>query len=127
MSDATTPPQSPLKAAIVRVTPFEQNCTLIWNEASKRGAVVDPGGDLDRIFRGIDEAEIEIEKILLTHGHIDHAGAADELATLKERARDIILGAIRLKVNSDRGFTLTGKNESDSLTFRRDPTVWGND
>lgn len=51
----------------------------------------------------------------------------DELATLKERARDIILGAIRLKVNSDRGFTLTGKNESDSLTFRRDPTVWGND
>jgi len=63
----------------VRVTPFEQNCTLIWNEASKRGAVVDPGGDLDRIFRGIDEAEIEIEKILLTHGHIDHAGAAAEL------------------------------------------------
>ncbi len=79
MSDATIPPQSPLKAAIVRVTPFEQNCTLIWNEASKRGAVVDPGGDLDRIFRGIDEAEIEIEKILLTHGHIDHAGAAAEL------------------------------------------------
>ena len=79
MSDATAPPQSPLKAAIVRVTPFEQNCTLIWNEATKRGAVVDPGGDLERIFGGIDEAGIEIEKILLTHGHIDHAGAAAEL------------------------------------------------
>lgn len=79
MSDAPAQPQSPLKAAIVRVTPFEQNCTLIWNEASKRGAVVDPGGDLDRIFRGIDEAGIEIEKILLTHGHIDHAGAAADL------------------------------------------------
>lgn len=79
MSDATTPPQSPLKAAIVRVTPFEQNCTLIWDEASKIGAVVDPGGDLDRIFQGIDEAGIEIEKILLTHGHIDHAGSAAEL------------------------------------------------
>jgi glyoxylase-like metal-dependent hydrolase (beta-lactamase superfamily II) len=79
MSDATAPPQSPLKAAIMRVTPFEQNCTLIWNEATKVGAVVDPGGDLDLIFRGIDEAGIEIEKILLTHGHIDHAGGAADL------------------------------------------------
>ena len=79
MTDATAPPQSPLKAAIVRVTPFEQNCTLIWDEASKVGAVIDPGGDLDRIERGIAEAGISIEKILLTHGHIDHAGAADEL------------------------------------------------
>src|SRR4029079_18227670 len=79
MSDATAPSQSPLKAAIVRVTPFEQNCTLIWDEASKIGAVVDPGGDLDRITRGVEEAGIEIEKSLLTHGHIDHAGAAAEL------------------------------------------------
>jgi glyoxylase-like metal-dependent hydrolase (beta-lactamase superfamily II) len=79
MSNASAPPQSPLKAAIVRVTPFEQNCTLIWDEASKIGAVVDPGGDLDRIARAVEEAGIDIEKILLTHGHIDHAGAADEL------------------------------------------------
>jgi glyoxylase-like metal-dependent hydrolase (beta-lactamase superfamily II) len=79
MSTTNAPPQSPLKAAIVRVTPFEQNCTLIWDEASKVGAVVDPGGDLDRIARAVEEAGIDIEKILLTHGHIDHAGAADEL------------------------------------------------
>jgi glyoxylase-like metal-dependent hydrolase (beta-lactamase superfamily II) len=79
MSDANASSRSPLKAAIVRVTPFEQNCTLIWDEASKVGAIVDPGGDLDRIARAVEEAGIEIEKILLTHGHIDHAGAAAEL------------------------------------------------
>ena len=68
-----------LKAGIVPVTDFQQNCTLIWDEASKRGAVVDPGGDLERIESAIADAGIEIEKILLTHGHIDHAGGADEL------------------------------------------------
>lgn len=71
--------KSVLKAAIVQVTPFQQNCTLIWDEAAKVGAVVDPGGDLDRIEHAIAEAGITIEKILLTHGHLDHAGGADEL------------------------------------------------
>ena len=70
---------APFKAAIVRVTPFEQNCTLIWDEQSKIGAVVDPGGDLDRIEEGIRQTGMTVEKILLTHGHIDHAGGADEL------------------------------------------------
>ncbi|MFN0219611.1 MAG: MBL fold metallo-hydrolase [Hyphomicrobium sp.] len=70
---------SALKAAIVTVTPFQQNCTLIWDETTKIGAVVDPGGDLDLIEDAIKEAGITVEKILLTHGHIDHAGGADEL------------------------------------------------
>lgn len=72
---------SRLRATTVPVTPFEQNCTLFWNEESKRGAVVDPGGDLDRVRAAIDLAGITVEKILLTHGHIDHAGGA---AALKE-------------------------------------------
>jgi hydroxyacylglutathione hydrolase len=79
MSDASVKVSSPLKAAIVRVTPFDQNCTLIWDEATKVGAVVDPGGDLERIEGGIKEAGLKVEKILLTHGHIDHAGAAADL------------------------------------------------
>ena len=79
MNDPTAKRNSLLKAAIVRVTPFEQNCTLIWDEASKVGAVVDPGGDLDRIEQAIKQAGISVEKILLTHGHIDHAGGAEEL------------------------------------------------
>lgn len=79
MSDAGRNVSSPLKAAIVRVTPFEQNCTLIWDDATKVGAVVDPGGDLDRIESALEETGISVEKILLTHGHIDHAGAAADL------------------------------------------------
>ena len=69
----------PLKAAIVPVTPFQQNCTLLWDEDTKRGAVVDPGGDLDRIEAGIKQTGMTVEKILLTHGHIDHAAGAAEL------------------------------------------------
>jgi hydroxyacylglutathione hydrolase len=69
----------PLKAAIVPVTPFQQNCTLLWDEASKVGAVVDPGGDLFRIEAGIEKTGMKPEKILLTHGHLDHAGGAAEL------------------------------------------------
>jgi hydroxyacylglutathione hydrolase len=79
MHAATPQARSALKAAIIPVTDFQQNCTLIWDEAAKTGAVVDPGGDLERIERGIKDAGIKIEKILLTHGHIDHAGGADEL------------------------------------------------
>jgi glyoxylase-like metal-dependent hydrolase (beta-lactamase superfamily II) len=70
----------PLKAAIVPVTPFQQNCTLIWDEASKAGAVVDPGGDLDVIEASIAETGLTPEKILLTHGHIDHAAGATALS-----------------------------------------------
>jgi len=69
----------PLKAAIVPVTPFEQNCTLLWDDENKQGIVVDPGGDLDRIETAIAETGLTPEKILLTHGHIDHAGAATAL------------------------------------------------
>ncbi len=79
-SDSSAQPKrSGLKAAIVPVTPFQQNCTLVWDEATKVGAVVDPGGDLDRISAAISQVGMAVEKILLTHGHIDHAGGAAEL------------------------------------------------
>jgi len=69
----------PLKAAIVPVTPFQQNCTLLWDEVTKAGAVVDPGGDLERIGEAVARFGVKPEKILLTHGHIDHAAGAAEL------------------------------------------------
>ncbi len=68
-----------LKAAIVSVTPFQQNCTLIWDPTTNGGAVVDPGGDLDRVQAAIAKAGMTVEKIILTHGHIDHAGGAADL------------------------------------------------
>lgn len=68
-----------LKALIIPVTPFQQNCSLIYDETAKRGAIVDPGGDLPVIMDAIRQSGIEIEKILITHGHIDHAGGAAAL------------------------------------------------
>lgn len=68
-----------LKAAIIPVTPFQQNCTLIWDDETKIAAAVDPGGEVERIVQAIDELKLKVEQILLTHGHIDHAGGADEL------------------------------------------------
>lgn len=71
---------SVLNFAIIPVTPYAQNCTLLWSEETKRGAIVDPGGDLDRLQAAITQHGVTVEKILITHGHIDHAGAAAELA-----------------------------------------------
>lgn len=68
-----------LRAAIVTVTPFQQNCTVLFDAEEKSGVVVDPGGEVARIRSAIDKAGLRIEAIWLTHGHIDHAGGAMEL------------------------------------------------
>jgi hydroxyacylglutathione hydrolase len=66
-------------AVIVAVTLFEQNCTLIWCEATKKAVVIDPGGDVPKIMAAIQQTKVNVEKIWLTHGHIDHVGGAAEL------------------------------------------------
>ncbi len=68
-----------LNAGIIPVTPFQQNCTILFDTQSRKGVVVDPGGEVDRILAAIRQNEFEIEAIWLTHGHIDHAGGAMEL------------------------------------------------
>ena len=76
-----------LKAAIVPVTPFQQNCSILWDEETLRAAVVDPGGDVGQILAAVEKLGVRPEKILLTHGHIDHAGgAADLKEALQARA-----------------------------------------
>ena len=69
-----------LQFQIIPVTPFQQNCTLFWCDATKQAAVIDPGGDLDLILAAITEKDLTLEKVLLTHAHIDHAGATKLLA-----------------------------------------------
>jgi hydroxyacylglutathione hydrolase len=74
---ANTPP---LRAAIVPVTPLQQNCTLLWCTETMRGAYVDPGGDLPKLKAAAAQHGVTIEKIILTHGHFDHCGEAKPLA-----------------------------------------------
>lgn len=69
-----------LEYRIIPVTPFQQNCSLIWCSDSKQAAIVDPGGDLPRIRAAIDTLGLHPQRILLTHGHIDHAGGTAALA-----------------------------------------------
>src|SRR5437879_13527911 len=71
-------------AIIVPVTLFEQNCTLIWCEATKKAVVIDPGGEVPKIQAAIKEANGSVEKICLTHAHIDHDGGADELRAARK-------------------------------------------
>ena len=78
-----------LNAGIVPVTPFQQNCTILFDEETKQGVVVDPGGDVEVIVRAIEENGFTIDAIWLTHGHLDHAGGAMDL---KERLGVEIVG-----------------------------------
>ena len=70
----------PIKITVVPVTPFQQNCSIVACAATNQAAIVDPGGDVARIRAAVDELKVTPEKIWLTHGHVDHAGGAAELA-----------------------------------------------
>ncbi|MCX8134333.1 MAG: MBL fold metallo-hydrolase [Roseococcus sp.] len=68
-----------MKAAIIPVTEFQQNCSLVWDDATRRATVIDPGGEVDRILAAAEAQGLTVEQILLTHGHMDHAGGGEEL------------------------------------------------
>ncbi len=70
----------PIRVAVVPVTALQQNCSVIRCEETGKGAFVDPGGDIERLESAAAELEVEIEKILVTHAHPDHAGAVKRLA-----------------------------------------------
>lgn len=73
------PAESGLAVALVTVTPFAQNCAILFDRAGKHGAVIDPGGDVDRVLARVADLGVTVDMIVLTHGHIDHAGGAAEL------------------------------------------------
>ena len=68
-----------MKAVIVPVTPFQQNCTLLWCEETMEGVIIDPGGEVDRVLEGVAIKGVNLVKILVTHGHIDHASGVAKL------------------------------------------------
>lgn len=71
-----------MKLIVIPVTPFQQNCSILWCEETMKGAVIDPGGEVDRILQEAAARNIEIERILVTHGHADHCGG---VAAMHER------------------------------------------
>ena len=70
-----------MKFQIIPVTSFQVNCTLMWDEKTNKAAVVDPGGDVPRIVAALEKNGLTLEKVFVTHGHLDHCGAAKTLAT----------------------------------------------
>jgi glyoxylase-like metal-dependent hydrolase (beta-lactamase superfamily II) len=69
-----------LRYHTVPVTPFQQNCSIVWDEATHRAAIIDPGGDIDLLLAETERLGLKLEQIWLTHAHIDHAGGTAELA-----------------------------------------------
>lgn len=65
---------------LIPVTHFQQNCSLVWCSRTGRAAVIDPGGDIERIQAAIDAKRVQVDQVLLTHGHMDHAGGSRVLA-----------------------------------------------
>lgn len=78
-----------LQGVIIPVTPFQQNCTILFDAETKEGVVIDPGGEVDRIVEMVQAQGVTLTAIWLTHGHIDHAGGAEEM---KERLGISIIG-----------------------------------
>jgi glyoxylase-like metal-dependent hydrolase (beta-lactamase superfamily II) len=72
-------PESKLQIRVIPVTPLQQNCSLVWDEASKHAVLVDPGGDADQLLAALNHFGLKLTRMWLTHGHLDHAGAAAEL------------------------------------------------
>ena len=103
------PESPPLRAVIIPVTPLQQNCTLLWCTRTMRAAFVDPGGDLPKLKAAAAQHGVHVEKIILTHGHIDHCGEAGTLAT-------------------DLGIPIEGPHEADRFWIARlaeDGRAWG--
>ena len=69
-----------LQYQTIPVTPFAQNCSIVWCDETRKAAIIDPGGDLDRLLKAVDSLGVSLEQIWLTHAHIDHAGGTADLA-----------------------------------------------
>ena len=79
-----------MRVGVVPVTPFAQNCTLIWDEDTRQAAVIDPGGDVEKITAAIAQDSLDVRAIWLTHGHLDHAGGVNELRAALAEGVEIV-------------------------------------
>jgi glyoxylase-like metal-dependent hydrolase (beta-lactamase superfamily II) len=75
----TEPSPAPIRAVVAPVTPLQQNCTLVWCDKTKQAAFIDPGGEVPRLLQALKQYDLTLEKIWVTHGHLDHAGGTAAL------------------------------------------------
>ncbi len=80
MSETATEP--PIRALIAPVTPLQQNCTIVWCSKTRKAAIIDPGGEIPRLMAALAQHDLTLEKIWITHGHLDHAGGTARLKEL---------------------------------------------
>lgn len=100
-------PVSQLNLMIIPVTEFQQNCTLLWAEDTKEGVFIDAGGEADKLMKAAEEKGVKIREIWLTHGHLDHAGGANEISR-------------RLQV------PVIGPHKDDEWLLQSIPEMWAN-
>ncbi|MGF1682372.1 MBL fold metallo-hydrolase [Photobacterium makurazakiensis] len=110
-----------LQFEIVPVTPFQQNCSIIWCDETKEAAMVDPGGDIHLLKAKVQQLGLTVTKLILTHGHLDHVGGTEPLA--KE------LGVPVIGPHKDDAFWLQGlPRQSEMFGFPMteafDPDQW---
>jgi len=72
-------PSPPIRALIAPVTPLQQNCTIVWCAKTNKAAIIDPGGEVPRLLQALKDNDLTLEKIWITHGHLDHAGGTAAL------------------------------------------------
>ncbi len=86
------PATAPIRAMVAPVTPLQQNCTIVWCTATNKAAIIDPGGEAPRLLKAIADQGLTLEKIWVTHGHMDHAGG---VAAMKAATGAVIEGPHR--------------------------------
>ncbi len=117
MANMTSPPS--IRAVVAPVTPLQQNCTIVWCVNTLKAAIIDPGGEPERLLKAVLDQGLTLEKIWITHGHLDHAGAA---AAVKAATGALIEGPHRDDAFWIEGIETAGRQYgmADARTFTPD-------
>lgn len=110
-----------LKYQIVPVTPFQQNCSIIWCDETNQAAIVDPGGDVEQLKKVVEELGVNVTQLILTHGHLDHVGGTEPLA---EALNVPVIGPHKDDVFWLQGLPRQSEMFGFPMTEAFDPTQW---
>ncbi|HIF9085556.1 TPA: MBL fold metallo-hydrolase [Photobacterium damselae] len=110
-----------LQYRIVPVTPFQQNCSIVWCDKTNQAAIIDPGGDINVIKQTVQELGLTVTKLLLTHGHLDHVGGTEPLA---QELNVPVIGPQKEDIFWLQGLPRQSEMFGFPMTEAFDPTQW---